>query len=292
MCLLVGETLGQAVVDTGCPFTVTGDAWLKSYINTLSRKDRLAIRTNKSNNKFRFGSGVLYPSEYHIVLPIYIGRFKYKLGVDVVKCDIPLLLSRQTLKRANAKIDIGLNTIDFLGVTIPLTISSTGHLCLPISRPLDYANEETQKVLSRVLFSSPLDGVGLDIKNKAKKLHLQFCHPTADRLIGLLKNAGTHEQKIHDAIRDVTLQCDVCIRNKRPPLRPAVGFPLATQFNEVVALDLKSRGQDGYILHIIDHYLTANLIFLRKADHNHNADHHHPRLSHTIIITITIVVIR
>ena len=32
-------------------------------------------------------------------------------------------------------------------------------------------------------------------------------------------------------------------------------------------------------LHIIDHYLTANLIFLRKADHNHNADHHHPRLS-------------
>ena len=40
LCLLVGETLGQAIVDTGCPFTVAGDTWLKSYINTLSRKDQ------------------------------------------------------------------------------------------------------------------------------------------------------------------------------------------------------------------------------------------------------------
>ena len=124
-------------------------------------------------------------------------------------------------------------------------------------------------MLSRVLFSSPMVGIGSDIKNKAKKLHIQFCHPTADRLIKLLINAGTHDQNIHDVIREVTSQCDTCIRNKKAPLRPAVGFPLATQFNEMVAIDLKSRGQDGYILHIIDHltrYSNACLIKNKRKE--------------------------
>ena len=57
---------------------------------------------------------MVYPSEYRIVFPIYVGHSKYKLGVDVVKCNVPLLLSRETLKRARAKIDIGLASICFL----------------------------------------------------------------------------------------------------------------------------------------------------------------------------------
>ena len=61
------------MVDTGCPFTVTGETWLKSYIDTLSRKDRTAIRSRKSKNKFRFGVGVQHASEYHVTIPIYVG---------------------------------------------------------------------------------------------------------------------------------------------------------------------------------------------------------------------------
>ena len=75
-------------------------------------------------------------------------------------------------------------------------------------------------------------------KNKATKLHMQFCHPPYDRLIDLIKKSGTNDDCIFDAIRNVTSQCDVGIRNRRAPLRPAVGLPLATQFNETVALDL------------------------------------------------------
>ncbi len=267
LCFLVGETLGKAIVDTGCPFTVAGETWLKTYINTLSRKDRLAIRYRKSKNKFRFGSGALFPSEYNILIPIYVGSSNYTLSVDIVKCNIPLLLSRETLKRAQAKIDIGRSLISFLGVTIPLTISSSGHMCLAISRSLDPSNKETQGVLKRVLFTSPIEGIGSDLKNKATKLHLQFCHPTADRLIDLIKKAGTSDKKVFDAIKSVTDHCDVCIRNRKPHLRPVVGMPLATQFNETVAMDLKSRGPDGYILHLIDHltrYSAACLIRDKK----------------------------
>jgi len=64
-----------------------------------------------------------------------------------VKCDIPLLLSHGTLKPAKAKIDIDCATIQFLGSMISLIISSSGHLCLPISRPLEIDNSETQNLL-------------------------------------------------------------------------------------------------------------------------------------------------
>ena len=48
-----------------------------------------------------------------------------------------------------------------------------------------------------------------------------------------------------------------------------VGFPLASDFNETVALDLKSCYPDGYILHIIDHltrYSSACLISNKRKE--------------------------
>ena len=148
LTLLVGETLGHAVVDTGCPCTVAGEEWLKSYISTLSRKDRLSVKTKNSNNNFCFGDGLNYRSKCNVIMPIYVGQCRHELCVDVVDCNVPLLLSRKTLLRAKAKIDVEMATICFLGVTVPLIISSTGHLCLSIGRSLDTSNEETRKVLS------------------------------------------------------------------------------------------------------------------------------------------------
>ena len=207
------------LIDTGCPNTVSGDLWINTYIATLSRKDRLSIRRHTSWNKFCFGEGKVYKSKFYIVIPIYIGQNKYKLGVDVIDLSIPLLLSRKTLKRTNAKIDIGTSTICFLGNIVNITTSSSGHLCLPLSRALDTSNDETKKVLRRVLFTSPADEIGSDLCMKAKRLHLQFCHPTSDCLNRLIQNSGINNQKVFDAIKDVTSRCDICIRNKRVPLK-------------------------------------------------------------------------
>ena len=73
-------------------------------------------------------------------------------------------------------------------------------------------------MLRRVLFTSPADEIGSDLSIKAKRLHLQFCHPTSDCLNRLIQNLGTTDQKVFDAIEDVTSRCDICIRNKRVPL--------------------------------------------------------------------------
>ena len=53
-------------------------------------------------------------------------------------------------------------------------------------------------------------------------------------------------------VQDVTNKCDLCKRYKHSPPKPAVCFPLATEFNESVALDLKVY-RTGYMLHMIDH---------------------------------------
>ena len=220
--MLARETLGCAIVVTGCPRTVAGDEWFKSYVSTLSRKDGLSIRTKHSTNRFCFGNGKTYISMRCVTIPIYVSQHKHQLRVDIVNCSIPLLLSRESLRRAKAKVDIELATISFLGDIVPLIISSSGHICLSICRSLDPSNDETRKELSRVLFSSPIGGVGLDLKNKAHKLHLQFCHPSAERLIGLVKEFGTSDQCVFDVINEITSKCDVCF-NKKPPLKPAVG---------------------------------------------------------------------
>ena len=87
----------------------------------------------------------------------------------------------------------------------------------------------------------------------ANKLHSQFAHPTPEKLIKLVSSAGRgNDMDLIKAIKEVSQSCDVCKIYKKPSPRPAVGMPLASDFNEVVALDLKFfRG--NIILHLIDH---------------------------------------
>ena len=254
LCLFVSESFGLAIIDTGCPRTVCGKDWLKVYIDTLSSKDRSLITSSTSSHKFRFGDGFMYKSEKYIVMPIYIDSNRYELGVEVVNCTIPLLLSRETLERAEARIDIGNGHIEILGNTVPMITSTNGHLCLQIGRSLDNCNMETQRVVKTVLFTSPFTRIDpADIKKKVLKLHKQFAHPPASKLSELVRNAGTGDPNVHKLIDEVSENCEICHRFKRRPPRPAVGFPLASQFNETVALDLKSIGSNIIMLHMIDH---------------------------------------
>lgn len=208
--VLSRETIGHAVVDTGSPCTVAGNEWLNSYLSSLSCKDRLSIRRKQSTNKFCFGDGKTHCSEHRILIPIYIGKLRHQLFVDIVRCNIPLLLSRKTLQCAKVKIDVQMATMCFQGSTIPLITSSTGHLCVQISRPLDFSNQESQKVLSRVLSYSEGNCRRLSTKEKALKLHLQFCHPTERDLIGFLKKTDSADSRLYDAVRQVTLECSMC----------------------------------------------------------------------------------
>ena len=53
------------------------------------------------------------------------------------------------------------------------------------------------------------------------------------------------------------------------PNRPVVGFPLASEFNEVVAMDLKALKTGVYVLHMIDHatrYSEGCIIYNKRKE--------------------------
>ena len=85
----------------------------------------------------------------------------------------------------------------------------------------------------------------------AVKLHKQFAHPHPERLISLLDKSNYKNKELNDLIREVSKNCETCLRYKRAPPRPVVGMPLSNRFNQTVAMDLKFiRGKP--VLHLID----------------------------------------
>ena len=69
----------------------------------------------------------------------------------------------------------------------------------------------------------------------------------------MLKSANiTWDQESNREIDTVKRICDICVKYKKPKLRPAVGFSLLKDFNDAVVVDLKEIDKT-YILHLIDH---------------------------------------
>ena len=62
LCLLLSETMGMALLDTGCSKTVCGKQWLSVYLDTLSLQDRRSVKRTDSTNQFRFGDGHVFHS--------------------------------------------------------------------------------------------------------------------------------------------------------------------------------------------------------------------------------------
>ena len=92
-----------------------------------------------------------------------------------------------------------------------------------------------------------------DLTRIAEKLHSQFSHPPAHRLIKLVQNSSiSNKQELIQCIKSVSANCSICREYKAPSPRPVVGLNMATDFNEVVAMDLKFFS-GTIILHLIDH---------------------------------------
>ena len=113
--------------------------------------------------------------------------------------------------------------------------TSAGHYCIALQSceiPLEKSGDEKQKIVF--------------------KLHKQFGHPSEDSLTSLMQHADAFDKEIDQLIDQVTKNCVTCKRYKKTPPRPVVFMPMATQFNEVVAMDLKDFRRGIYFLHLID----------------------------------------
>ena len=108
-----------------------------------------------------------------------------------------------------------------------------------------------------------------DLKDVAIKLHSQFSHPKVDRLIRLVQNSGWDDKKgLIEMIKIISAECTICKEYRIPSPRPVVGFNMATNFNEVLAMDLKFF-HGSIILHLIDHvsrFSAAAIVKSKKPE--------------------------
>ena len=102
---LVGKTFNMALLDSGCTKTVCGEQWLKVFLDTLSPNDVSSIITEKSNTVFKFGENKMIKSNRCVKIPVKIAETPVILSTDVIDYDIPLLLSKEAMKKAKTQID-------------------------------------------------------------------------------------------------------------------------------------------------------------------------------------------
>ena len=246
---LTQETIGAAVADCGASKTVCGESWLTSYLKLLTPEEKESVTFRKSNNTYKFGLGTSKAIS-SVKIPIHLGCKKVMLEADVVANDLPLLLSRASMKRASAHLDTKNDVIYMLGEEIKLINTSSGHYAVPLCRNKDTFNKlitESNPNISLVVRTPNMTKEAM-----ASELHRQFVHPTAEKLIKLVNLSDQKDDdELITEIQEVTQSCDTCKRyNQAPPL-PIVGLPLSTKFNEVVIMDIKLY-QGTPLLHLID----------------------------------------
>ena len=190
--VFLSETLNFAVVDSGCSKTVCGITWMQCLQDSLSESDLKLIEESPSQTCFKFGDGKKVVSMKKVKFPAYIANKKIFIITDVISNDIPLLLSKESMKKGQAKLNFITDTISILGNEIPLQITRTGHYLLCIGNTTEYLNDHIKSNI--VLFSSQFMNADKAERYKiAVKVHKQFVHPRHQKLKSLFSTAGVSD---------------------------------------------------------------------------------------------------
>ena len=118
--------MGCGVLDCSAAKTVCGQRWFDVFIDSLSKDDQSKLIYSDTSSVYKFGSGRKIKASKAVVLPIVLGSKKTYAKVDVIDDDLPLLLSRISMKRAKTVLDTETDTVTMLGEKIKLITTTTG----------------------------------------------------------------------------------------------------------------------------------------------------------------------
>ena len=275
------ECLNHGALDTCCTSCVAGEEWLNVYLEALAPDMRKRVKgPTKSNRQFMFGNQGTLKSAATYEIPIIVGGKPKMLEIDCIKSDIPLLISMTAMRDLGMILDLKNDKISIDNIQIPVIRTSAGHYTIDLlgrsdKIPVDEVfmiNENKEQV-------NLVDLITADEKTQIKildKLHKQFGHRPKDAYVQVLKSADKWLDKFSPMIDTIIKKCEGCIMRQRTPDKPAVALPLATDFNEVVTMDLKiwNKNKNEYILYMIDaftRYQVATVINRKTPDQVINA---------------------
>ena len=291
MKVLTRESASQGVLDSGCTSIVAGDLWLKTYLDMLPENLLKEVRRLDSRKRFQFGGEYVLPSNGRFSIPAVIMGRKCTIRTDVVESDIPLLFSKQALKKMEANINYKTNEAEIFGKYTILNETSSGHHCIPILPEIDL--DQTSSVLHAKLKetddaslqpnegnpdadsskpdstkdSSKPDLSDDSTKKMLKKLHMQYGHPGRRTFIAHLKAAQVYTECFKPLIDSIYESCEICAVYSRAKPSPVVALPMAEEFNDCVAIDLKYWRPGLWILHMVDMFsrYTMSAFVTRKT---------------------------
>ena len=262
----LGETIGCAIVDSGCSKTVAGKQWMDCYMESLEEGDLKKVTSLNSKQSFKFGEGHAIPSVGKLRVPAKIGSTKVIIETDVVNADIPMLLSKESLKKAGTVLDFNNDSAIMFEEKQQLIATKSGHYAVPLTITTS-DNLVQEQIVLIAKANTQIESV--DPRKITEKLHRQFCHCSAERLNRLIKSSRLwehdRESEITNAVDKVTSKCNTCKIYKRAPAVPIVSLSLAHEFNETVAMDLIVITHGTYILHLIDMFTRYSVACVRKS---------------------------
>ena len=100
------KSLSMAVLDSVCTKSVFSLSWLNCYLEPLSPSDLSLDQEFDSNASFKFRSGKLIKSIKRVTIHACMNGKNIHLTTDFIESDIPLVLSKEALKKSNSCIDI------------------------------------------------------------------------------------------------------------------------------------------------------------------------------------------
>ena len=109
-----------------------GEKWMENFIERLSDEERERMKIEPSEQSFTFGDGVSVPSLRRVTMPCWMGGIPGEISTDVIDRDIPLLLSKKSMKRNKMKIDLETDEVIVNKRSIKLKVTKTYHYALPI----------------------------------------------------------------------------------------------------------------------------------------------------------------
>ena len=126
---LVDESWNAAVLDSGVSKTVCGQSRLDCYIESLNESDKSEVSYNEASNFYHFGNGKRVCSMKSVKLPAVISQQPVNIESDIVDCDVPLLISRFSMKSANMHLKN--DTANAFNQDTNLIVTKNGHYAIP-----------------------------------------------------------------------------------------------------------------------------------------------------------------
>ena len=260
MSKFTAEALNKAALDTACTASITGEKWLKVYLEALPKDMLQKVKGPQPSQKyFLFGNQGKLKSVAKYMLPTRLGGENNEIEVDVITSDIPLLLSKGEMKNLGIMLDMKNDKALINGKPLILTTTSAGHYVVDLLNN----KEEIEEVCI-----TELDEDNQNTQMKAlTKIHRQFGHRSKHQFVTILKEAGKWQEKFSKMIDKIMERCEGCIMRLRTPDRPAVAAPLANDFGQVLGVDLKvwDKNKGIYIFYMIDIFTRYQMAAVIKS---------------------------